>query len=280
MIFQSPGAIICKLGSLTIRWYGLLIYLGMLLTVNAAVRLAKARGLDKDSTINLALICFVFGIIGARLYYVALNLSHFLVYPAEIPATWNGGLSIHGGIVGGALAGIIYLKRKKLPVLKYIDIVAASTPIAQAVGRWGNFFNSEAFGRPVEPDFPLKLYIPPDARPVAYFHYTYFHPTFLYESVWNLLLFCFLYFYASKKTEKTPGVTTCLYLTGYSLGRLLIEPIRIDAIASYMGVPVPFLVSAATIGIALCAIMYLVRRQSSAPLSPPDISQSTEKPDS
>jgi phosphatidylglycerol:prolipoprotein diacylglycerol transferase len=111
MVFQSPGPIIFKIGFLTVRWYGLLIYLGMLLTVYCAIKLAKSRGLDKETIINLALICFLSGIVGARLYYVFLNLSHFLVYPSEIGAVWNGGLSIHGGIVGGALAGMFYLRR-------------------------------------------------------------------------------------------------------------------------------------------------------------------------
>jgi phosphatidylglycerol:prolipoprotein diacylglycerol transferase len=181
------------------------------------------------------------------------------VYPSEIGAVWNGGLSIHGGIVGGALAGMFYLRRKKLPVLKYLDIMAASTPVAQAIGRWGNFFNSEAFGLPVQDNFPLKLFIPPESRPNAYHANNYFHPTFLYESVWNLLLFYVLYFWVSKKTTRYPGMTTCLYLAGYSLGRLLIEPIRVDAIAYYLGMPIPFLVSAATIGIALCAASYISR---------------------
>jgi phosphatidylglycerol:prolipoprotein diacylglycerol transferase len=259
MVFQSPGPIIFKIGFLTVRWYGLLIYLGMLLTVYCAIKLAKSRGLDKETIINLALICFLSGIVGARLYYVFLNLSHFLVYPSEIGAVWNGGLSIHGGIVGGALAGMFYLRRKKLPVLKYLDIMAASTPVAQAIGRWGNFFNSEAFGLPVQDNFPLKLFIPPESRPNAYHANNYFHPTFLYESVWNLLLFYVLYFWVSKNTTRYPGMTTCLYLAGYSLGRLLIEPIRVDAIAYYLGMPIPFLVSAATIGIALCAASYISR---------------------
>lgn len=189
MVFQSPGPIIFKLGIFTVRWYGLLIYTGMILSVWAAIKLVKARGLDQERFINLALICFIFGIAGARLYYVALNLSYFLIHPAEIVATWNGGLSIHGGIIGGALAGMLYLRSAKLPVLTYLDIMAATTPLAQAVGRWGNFFNSEAFGLPVQDSFPLKLYIPPEARPIAYHANSFFHPTFLYESIWNLLLF-------------------------------------------------------------------------------------------
>ncbi len=264
MVFQSPGPILCQLGPLTVRWYGVMIALGFMLAVAMAVRRTRARGLDSDKIINLALICFVAGVLGARLYYAALNLSYFLIHPADILATWKGGLSIHGGLIGGTIAGIYYLHREKLPILTYCDILFASIPLAQAIGRWGNFFNSEAFGHPVADNFLLKLFIPQDCRPMAFRTYSYFHPTFLYESVWNFGLFFILYFYASKKLINYPGAVSCLYLAGYSLGRMIIEPMRVDSIANYMNIPVPLLVSAGTMAIALCALLRIYQKNAGA----------------
>ena len=119
MVFQSPGPILCQLGPLTVRWYGVMIAAGFMLTVFAAVKMCKARGLDGDKLINLSLICFISGVLGARLYYAALNPSYFLIHPGEILATWKGGLSIHGGLIGGIIAAYIFLKREKLPLYRW-----------------------------------------------------------------------------------------------------------------------------------------------------------------
>src|SRR6185369_3324250 len=164
-MFQSPGAILIRIGPLAIRWYAVMIATGFLCCGFTASRLAKRWGIDPDEMFNCAVVCFISGILGARLYYVALSWSHFSSNLSEIFAIWNGGLSIHGGIIGGTIAGVIYCWRHKLPTLTVADIVGATIPIAQAIGRWGNFFNSEAFGRPVPDYFPLKLYIPPENRP-------------------------------------------------------------------------------------------------------------------
>jgi len=255
MLFQSPGPILFKLGFFTLRWYGLMIASGFLLALMAARKQARKYGLDSERFVNLALWSFLIGVLGARLYYVSLNLSHFIANPGEILATWNGGLSIHGGIVGGIIAGCIYLKREKLSILKYLDLLASVVPLAQAVGRWGNFFNSEAFGLPVADNFPLRLFIPPESRPMMYHNIKFFHPTFLYESVYDLLLFLFLYFFAYKRLAKYPGMILCIYIAGYSVGRIIIEQIRIDAIATYHGLPVPLLVSAGMLFISLCLMV-------------------------
>jgi phosphatidylglycerol:prolipoprotein diacylglycerol transferase len=270
MLFQSPGPIIFKFGFVTIRWYGMMIALGFLVALMAARKLAARNGMDSERFVNLALWSFLVGVLGARLYYVSLNLSHFIGNPAEILATWNGGLSIHGGIIGGILASCVYLKREKLSIPRYLDVLACVVPLAQAIGRWGNFFNSEAFGLPVGDDFPLRLFIPPESRPMMYHNSKFFHPTFLYESVYDLLLFAFLYFFAYKRLSKYPGLILCIYIAGYSLGRIVIEQIRIDAVASYHGMPVPLLVSAAMLGVALCAMLSVYKRgvQNQQPSNP------------
>ena len=257
MTFQSPGAILFTIGPLTIRWYGLLIALGFLVATSVVMKLSKRWNLDQEKIINAALIGFVSGVLGGRLYFVALSWPYFISHPAEILATWKGGLSIHGGIIGGFLATAIYCYYAKLPVLRCLDMGGCATVLAQAVGRWGNFFNSEAFGRPVGEDFPLKLFIPLENRPLPYFHHSYFHPTFLYESLWNVLTFLFLYYVVLPRMEKYPGATFCIYVALYNVGRLLIEPIRVDSIMA-MGVPVPIVASAAGLALSLIAAMALI----------------------
>lgn len=253
-----------------IRWYGAIIALGFVVATYFIVQKAKKWHIDPEEVTNLALISFVGGIIGGRLYFVMLNWSTFWTQPMEILAMWHGGMSIHGGIIGGFLTGAIYSRYAKLPILRCLDMGACVIPIAQAIGRWGNFFNSEAFGRPVPDSFPLKLYVSREYVPAEYFTHQYFHPTFLYESIWNLLTFAFLYYYASKKLYRTPGLCFLLYLNLYSLGRLMIEPIRVDSIMAG-ALPVPIIASAATMvlasGLALAMLWYYKKNPSK--LSPP-----------
>jgi phosphatidylglycerol:prolipoprotein diacylglycerol transferase len=219
-----------------------MIALGFLLATFAAAVLAKKRGLNSDKLVDCALVSFIGGIIGARLYHVALNPQYFCNHPNEILATWLGGLSIHGGLLGGVIAGAIFCRVTKFPFIKGCDVVGAVLPLAQAVGRWGNFFNSEAFGRPMLGNYPIKLFIADPYRPPVYEKYFYFHPTFLYECIWDLAIFAVLYFYLSNKLKDYPGMTFLAYLVLYSFGRFLIEPLRLDSIM-FGSVPVASVVS-------------------------------------
>ncbi len=259
LMFESPGAILFTIGPLTVRWYGVMIALGFLAATIVAARLARHWGLDSEKLVNAALVAFIGGVLGARLYFVALSWSQFADHPEDILATWKGGGSIHGGIIGGLLSGIAYLKLARLPILACCDIGGVVLPLAQAIGRWGNFFNSEAFGRPVPPDFPLKLYIPPESRPVAYQNSEFFHPTFLYESMWDLTIFALLYFLVAEKLRPYPGVTFLVYLAAYSLGRIFIEMLRVDSIMAF-GYPVPIVASVAGLVLSVTGIVALMAR--------------------
>lgn len=230
--FQSPGPIIFKLGPLAIRWYGLLIASAVLLGVSLSQYLAKRRNFNPDLIGDLAIWLVVGAIPCARLYYVLFQWPQYANNPADIIAIWKGGIAIHGAILGGIAAALIFAFLQKISFWKLADLVAPSLILGQVIGRWGNFFNSEAFGRPT--DLPWKLYIPPQNRPLAYQNFEYFHPTFLYESLWNLGVFgllIFLFFQDLKgKLHLKKGTLFLVYFSAYSAGRVWIEGLRTDSL--------------------------------------------------
>lgn len=227
-MFASPGAIIFQMGPIAIRWYGLLIATGVLLGTTLAHREAIRRGQDPDRLLNVIVVAVLCSLVGARLYYVLFNLRYYASQPLKIVAVWEGGLAIHGGLLAGILAVVITCRRSGLVIPTTMDIMAPSVAIGQAIGRWGNFFNQEAFGVPT--DLPWKLYIDPHHRPPDLARYEHFHPTFLYESLWNLLVFGLLWFVLRKRLQDRPGALTLCYLGLYSLGRFFVEGLRIDSL--------------------------------------------------
>ncbi len=227
-MFASPGAIAIQIGPLVIRWYGLLIASAVLIGTLLAQREARRRGEDPEQLINVAVLAIVASLVGARLYYVLFNWDYYGSYPWKIVAIWEGGLAIHGGLFAGILVGGILAWRRNLPTFIYLDIVAPSIVLGQAIGRWGNFFNQEAFGTPT--DLPWRLYIGPGYRPPHLAEFEYFHPTFLYESIWNLAVFGLLFLLLRKRLEPYPGALFLSYLGLYSFGRFFIEGLRIDSL--------------------------------------------------
>ncbi len=227
-MFSSPGAIALQIGPLAIRWYGLLIATGVLLGTTLAHREAIRRGQDPDKVMNAIVLTVLIGLLGGRLYYVLFNWEYYGANPSKIPAVWEGGLAIHGGLIAGALAAILYCRYSGLSFAVTADIMAPSVVIGQAIGRWGNFFNQEAFGVPT--NLPWKLYIPPSHRPPHLVGFEYFHPTFLYESLWDFLVFVVLWFGLRKRLQGRPGALTMCYLGLYSVGRFFVEGLRIDSL--------------------------------------------------
>lgn len=230
--FTSPGPIVVKLGPIVIRWYGLLIAWAVLLGVSLSQYLAKRRYVNPDLISDLSIWLVIGAIPAARLYYVLFEWSEYSQHPERIIAIWQGGIAIHGAIIGGIIAALIFARLNKISFWQLTDLVAPSLILGQAIGRWGNFFNSEAFGSPT--DLPWKLYIPPDHRPVDLVNFEYFHPTFLYESLWNLMVFVLLltlFFRAlSKQSFLKVGTLFLVYGIAYSLGRFWIEGLRTDSL--------------------------------------------------
>ena len=230
-MFQSPGSEIpLPLGPLTLRWYGLLIATAVLIGLYLSSWLAKQRKLENGLISDLLPLLVLFSVIGARIYYVAFEWRNYAGSPLKALAIWEGGIAIHGALIGGTLTLILFCRWRRQPFWDVLDVLVPSVALGQAIGRWGNFFNSEAFGVPT--DLPWKLFIPTSSRPLLYSDAEFFHPTFLYESIWNLLLFIVLiavFRMGIKRSGSVPaGAMSCLYLIGYSLGRVWIEGLRID----------------------------------------------------
>lgn len=217
---------------IAVRWYGILISLGMLLGIIIAYFEAKRLGYNPDDIIDLALWAIPAALIGARLYYVIFQWEYYKGDILRILNTREGGLAIHGGIIGGVLAGYLFTRIKKMSFWKTADIVAPSIALGQAIGRWGNFINGEAHGGPT--DLPWGIIV--DGVKV--------HPTFLYESLWDFGLFIFLMLLRKKK--KFQGEIFLLYGIIYSAGRFWIEGLRTDSLM-FMGMRVAQLISILTI---------------------------------
>ena len=230
--FTSPGPIIFELGPIAIRWYGLLIASAVLIGVSLSQYLAEKRRVNPELLGDLAIWLVLGAIPCARIYYVAFEWPQYAQRPEDIIAIWKGGIAIHGAILGGAIAALIFAKIQRVSFWQLADLIAPSAILGQAIGRWGNFFNSEAFGSPT--DLPWKLYIPANSRPRAYANFEYFHPTFLYESLWNLTVFGLLLtlFFRDLqgKIRLKIGALFLVYIAAYSSGRVWIEGLRTDSL--------------------------------------------------
>jgi phosphatidylglycerol---prolipoprotein diacylglyceryl transferase len=272
-LFTSPGEQIPYLGGF-LKWYGVLIASAVLIGVSLSTRLAQKRNIDPDLVGDLAIWLVIGAIPMARLYYVAFEWQHkYAQNPGQIIKIWEGGIAIHGAIIGGTIAAIIFAKIKQVSFWKLADIVMPSVALGQAIGRWGNFFNSEAFGSPT--DLPWKLYIPIGSRPAGYLNVEYFHPTFLYESIWNLLVFGLLitlFNWDIRKSNLKPGTLFLVYAIAYSVGRLAIESLRTDSL-TIGGLKTAQIVSLIGIGIGAIGLMWLYLRNRPLPdvIAPPKI---------
>ncbi len=253
-MFTSPSQILCSIFGVNIYYYGVIMALAICVGVLVSDYFGtKFFNLKKETIIDLAPYLIIFGILGARLYYCVLNYEFYLRFPTEIIAIRHGGISIHGALIGGVIGLWIFAKRHKINPIKLCDVCAIGVSIAQAIGRWGNFFNSEAFGTPT--NLPWKLYIAPQYRPIPYQDYQYFHPAFLYESILDIVIFIILMLLVKSNKLKKDGNLALIYLILYSIVRILVESFRIDSVRYVLGMPVAIFVS---IGIIIISVALLV----------------------
>lgn len=248
-MFASPSQVLCSIFGVNIYYYGVIMALAICVGVLIADWAAnRYLGLKKETIIDLAPYLIIFGILGARLYYCVMNYDFYLRFPTEIIAIRHGGISIHGALLGGAFGLWIFSLRHKISALKLADACAIGLPIAQAIGRWGNFFNSEAFGLPT--NLPWKLFIAPQYRPIPYQDVEYFHPTFLYESILNVFIFLILFWFLKSGKIKKEGNIALIYLILYSVVRIFVESLRLDSVRYIYGIPVAIFVSVCIIIVA------------------------------
>lgn len=242
-MFKSPGDLAFSIGAVDVYFYGIIMSISIFLGILVILKLRDKffQDISSDKIFDISFMLIISGIIGARLYYVILDYKYFIKYPLEIFAVWNGGISIQGAIIGGIIAGIFYVKKHKISFFRYADLFVMGLVFGQIIGRWGNFFNSEAFGLPT--NLPWKLYIPYNNRPIEYRHYEFFHPAFLYESILNLFIFIILFLILKKYTSRQNGFIFYSYIILYSIARIIVETIRLDSILTINGLHIAHIAS-------------------------------------
>lgn len=250
----TPDPVLFSFGFLTVYWYGVLVTTGMALGIWIISSLAKRYNISQDEVYNLGFYTIIFALIGARAFSVILDFSFYLQHPSQIIAVWNGGLSIHGGIVGGVLTMLVYAHRKRQNVWRWMDVAVPGLALGQAIGRWGNYFNQEIFGGPT--DLPWGIPIELTYRPLQHINSTHFHPTFLYESILNFINFGVLYFLHKKGVENS-GMIAAVYLMNYSVIRGAMELLRTDPVPLVLGIRMTLWWT--IIAFAIGAAVYMMR---------------------
>ena len=233
-----PEPLLIDLGFLRVHWYGFLMIIGGLLGLYVVLKLAQKYKIKENDILDLAILWIIFSLLGARIYYVLYSWSYYQDNLLEIFKIWNGGLAIHGIIIGGFTAVFVFCYKKKISFWKIADVVVPGLAIAQVIGRVGNYFNQEIFGKPT--DLPWGIPILEVFRPERYQFFEYFHPTFMYESLGNLIIFVdlmILHWLVFKKKLKLPtGFIFLLYLIEYSILRFLLEFLRVDFSPTVLGI--------------------------------------------
>ena len=225
---QPIDPIAFSLGPIQVHWYGVIIGTGIALALWLAMREGQKRGLPKDIFADLMLWAIPIAIISARLYYVIFQWDYYSQFPGEIPKIWNGGIAIHGALIGAVATTYFFTKARGVSFWKLADIAAPSLILGQAIGRWGNFMNQEAHGGEVSRAFLENLYLPEFIINQMYINGTYYHPTFLYESIWNILGFILLM--ALRRVNLGRGEIFLSYVIWYSIGRFFVEGMRTDSL--------------------------------------------------
>ena len=274
---NNPSRVAFTLFGRDVYWYGVLMALGILIAVWLTLKEGKRKRLTEDDILDMCLVIIPSGVVGARLYYVIFEWASYASNPIRALYIWEGGLAIYGAVIGGLLGMFIYSRVRKIRFLKLADCIAPGLVLAQAIGRWGNFFNREAFGEYTDRLFAMRL--PVDAvrsgditekmrehmERINGVSYIQVHPTFLYESLWCAVLLIILVLY--RKHKKYEGELFLLYLFGYGLGRVWIEGLRTDQLLlPEIGLPVSQLLAGALVIGTGIALLYLGRHHKNSPM--------------
>ena len=254
-----------SLGGLSVHWYGVIIASAVLLAIFLGTNESEKRGIKGDDIIDMMLWALPISIIGARIYYVIFEWRYYIQHPAEIIALWNGGIAIYGGLIAGGLTVYWFTKKRGLPFWLVLDIAAPSVIIAQAIGRWGNFVNQEAHGEATTKAFLEGIHIPDFIVNNMNIEGVYYQPTFLYESLWNVLGFILLLILRRRKNLLKRGEVALSYVLWYSFGRFFIEGLRTDSLMLAQTIRVSQLLS---ILLFVGAILLWIYRRKKYPENP------------
>lgn len=260
IIYPPKTPIFAYVFNFPIRYYGLILAICFLVGVFVAYLIFKKRygKIEAEYFLDYSPFVIVISLLGARLFYVLGSLEYYFYNPLEIILLNHGGLSIYGAIIFGIIS-MLYLKFKnKIDFLKNCDVIALCMPLCQAIGRFGNYYNQEAFGAPCE-SF-LKLYVNKVFRPEKYINYTFFHPTFLYEAFADFIIFLILLFVFFSKKDIKKGSIACLYLMFYSFARFFIEQFRIDSVLNIGNIPIAQIISVVVFIFSLLFLIYLNKK--------------------
>lgn len=252
---EPLNRVFLELGPFTIYWYGVLIATGAMLGLWMAVRESDKLGLPKDIFIDLLLYALPIAIICARAYYVTFEWSYYSEHPEDIIKIWHGGIAIHGALLGGFATGYFFSKKRGVSFFQMADIAAPSILIGQIIGRWGNFMNQEAHGGVVSREFLEKLHLPTFIIDQMYIDGEYYHPTFLYESLWNVVGLLLIIFLLRPK-NLIRGEIFFSYVIWYSVGRFFIEGMRTDSLMFYDVMRMAQFISIILIAISIICIVY------------------------
>lgn len=252
-----PQPIAMIIGPFVIRWYGFFLALGALVGIIAVVSLAEKYKIKRNEIYDLAFFLILFGLIGARLYYILYGWSYYSTHPLDMVKIWEGGLAIYGAVIFGILVIYYFAKNQKLDFWRLLDVTAVGLVVGQIIGRFGNYFNQELFGKPTT--LPWGIPIDQANRPARYANFQYFHPTFLYEILLNILLLAALlllhrYSLIGKKKIKA-GTIAFVYLIGYGLIRIFTETLRTDSTPFVFGIRWQMLASGLLIAASVIAII-------------------------
>lgn len=216
-----------------VRWYGVIIGLAILIGYILFTREASRKGIDSDTSFDLLFWTVIFGLVGARIYYVIFSSQSYLSDPLSVFRVWEGGMAIYGGVIGGALTIYILCQKYKINVIDVFDTAVPALMAGQLIGRWGNFMNQEAHGGSVSKSFLEDLSLPNFIIEQMNINGTYYHPTFLYESLWNLVGLVILLILRPRKKLFKQGELVAFYMIWYGIGRFWIEGLRTDSL--YIG---------------------------------------------
>lgn len=247
-----------KIGNIYIYWYSIILLIAFVIGCLVVFKEAKKIGLEKEKLENFIFYTIPIALIGARVYYVLFNLDYYLKYPIDIIKVWEGGLAIHGGILAGFLCLLYFTKKNKINIIKMLDILVIGLIIGQIIGRWGNFMNSEAYGPITTLNFLKNIHLPKFIIDGMFIEGNYHHPTFLYESLWNLIGLIIILIIKNNKINKV-GIITSIYLIWYGIGRFLIESLRTDSLM-ILNLKIAQFVSILFIIIGLIVLIYSIKK--------------------